>query len=40
MNQINDNLVLIVGESTGGKSASLQYITDQPGVVYANCEAG
>lgn len=38
--QVNDNLVLIVGASAGGKSASLRNLQDQPGVMYLNCEAG
>ncbi len=37
---INDNLVLIVGESAGGKSASLKDLENQEGVMYLNCEAG
>lgn len=41
MNQpINDHLVLICGESTTGKSMSLQNIPDQERWVYLNCEAG
>jgi len=36
----NDNLVLIVGESATGKSASLMTMDDPAGVWYANCEAG
>lgn len=38
--QVNDNLVLIVGASAGGKSASLRNLQNQPGVMYLNCEAG
>lgn len=38
--QVNDNLVLVCGESGSGKSASLRNIKDQEGVYYANCEAG
>jgi len=38
--EINDNLVLICGESTGGKTASLRNINDPEGVMYQNCEAG
>lgn len=37
---INDHLVLICGHSASGKSASLKYIKDQPGVMYLNCESG
>lgn len=39
MVKFNDHLVLISGESASGKSASLQYMDDPTGVVYANCEA-
>lgn len=37
---MNDQLVLICGESVGGKSASLQNIQNPEGVIYLNCEAG
>lgn len=37
---VNDNLVLVVGTSSSGKSASLRNLTDQEGVLYANCESG
>jgi hypothetical protein len=37
---INDHLVCIVGESSGGKSASLRNLLNQEGVLYLNCEAG
>ena len=37
---INDNLVLICGESVGGKSASLRNIKDQNGAIYCNLESG
>lgn len=37
---VNDNLVLIVGKSAGGKSASLVNLKNPAGVAYANCEAG
>lgn len=37
---INDQLVLIVGYSTTGKSASLRNIRDQPKWMYLNTEAG
>lgn len=40
MQQVNDNLVLIVGTSSAGKSASLRNLENPTGVVYANCEAG
>lgn len=36
----NDNLILIVGKSAGGKSASLMGLENQQGVWYANCESG
>ena len=38
--QVNDNLVLLVGKSASGKSASLMGLTDPEGVMYLNCEAG
>jgi len=38
--EINDNLVLICGESAGGKSASLRNIQNPEGVMYCNCESG
>lgn len=37
---VNDNLVLICGESTTGKSASLRNIPKPEGVMYLNCESG
>lgn len=37
---INNNLVLIVGKSGTGKSASLRTLKDPAGVIYLNCEAG
>ena len=37
---INDHLVLISGESTTGKSASLRDLKNPEGVMYLNCEAG
>ncbi len=37
---INDHLVLLVGKSATGKSASLMGLENQPGVLYLNCEAG
>lgn len=37
---INEQLVLIAGESATGKSASLQHLPKQDRVVYMNCEAG
>jgi len=36
----NDQLVLICGESVGGKSASLRNLQQPEGVIYLNCEAG
>ncbi|QYW02266.1 hypothetical protein PP740_gp076 [Stenotrophomonas phage Philippe] len=38
--QENTQLVLIAGESGGGKSASLMNIQDQPDWLYLNCESG
>lgn len=38
--QVNDNLVLVVGKSAAGKSASLMNIANPEGVMYLNCEAG
>ncbi len=37
---INDQLVCIVGESAAGKSASLQNLRGDERVLYLNCEAG
>lgn len=37
---VNDNLVLVVGKSAAGKSASLMHIEKPEGVMYLNCEAG
>lgn len=37
---INDQLILIAGESGTGKSASLMGLRDQEKVLYLNCEAG
>ena len=37
---VNDNLVLVVGKSAGGKSASLMKLKNPEGVMYLNCEAG
>jgi hypothetical protein len=37
---INDQLVLISGESATGKSASLQHIPNGERVMYLNCESG
>jgi hypothetical protein len=37
---INDQLVLISGESASGKSASLQNIPNKERWIYCNCEAG
>lgn len=40
---VNDNLVLVVGKSASGKSASLMGLNDAPnaaGVMYLNCESG
>lgn len=38
--KVNDNLVLVVGKSAAGKSASLMQIEKPEGVMYLNCEAG
>lgn len=40
MQDINEQLVLIVGESATGKSASLMNLPNPDGVMYLNCEAG
>jgi len=40
MSNINDQLVLIAGESGTGKSASLMGLRNQERVLYLNCEAG
>lgn len=40
MSTINDNLVLISGESGTGKSASLMNLKEPEKVMYLNCEAG
>ena len=37
---VNDHLVLIGGESAGGKSASLMNLENPEGVMYLNCESG
>ena len=39
-NQVNDNLVLVVGKSATGKSVSLKDLPNPEGVMYLNCEAG
>lgn len=36
----NDHLVLLVGKSSTGKSASLMGLENQEGVMYLNCESG
>ena len=40
MTAVNDNLVLVVGKSAAGKSASLMNMPNPEGVMYLNCEAG
>lgn len=40
MTKVNDNLVLVVGKSSTGKSASLMEMDKPEGVMYLNCEAG
>lgn len=37
---MSKRLVMICGESMSGKSASLEFIKDQSGVMYLNCESG
>lgn len=37
---VNNNLVLIVGKSGTGKTASLRNLNDPRGVIYLGCEAG
>lgn len=37
---MNDQLVLLVGKSAAGKSASLMNLKDPEGVLYLNCESG
>lgn len=37
---VNDNLVLLVGKSATGKSASLMGLKNPEGVMYLNCESG
>lgn len=39
MAEMNDNLVLIGGESAAGKTASLRNLKDPEGVMYLNCES-
>lgn len=39
-NNVNDHLVLLVGKSASGKSASLMGLTKPEGVMYLNCESG
>jgi hypothetical protein len=38
--QINDQLILVVGESASGKSASLANLPNHERVMYLNCESG
>lgn len=40
LTQVNDNLILVGGESGVGKSASLRNLKNQEGVLYLNCESG
>lgn len=37
---VNDNLILICGKSTTGKSLSLMNLKNPEGVMYLNCESG
>lgn len=37
---VNDHLILVVGESSAGKSASLMNLKNPEGVIYLNCESG
>lgn len=39
-NAVNDQLVLVVGKSATGKSASLMNLKNPEGVMYLNCESG
>ena len=39
MAETNDNLVLIGGESSGGKTASLRNLKNPEGIMYLNCES-
>ena len=39
MTETNDNLVLIGGESSGGKTASLRNLKNPEGIMYLNCES-
>ena len=38
--ETNDNLVLVAGSSSSGKSAALRNLRNPEGVMYLNCEAG
>lgn len=38
--KVNDNLVLLCGKASSGKSASLMGLENPEGVLYLNCEAG
>lgn len=40
MSQVNDQLVLVCGKSSTGKSACLRAIPNPEGVMYLNCESG
>jgi hypothetical protein len=40
MDDINEHLVLVAGESASGKSASLRNLRNQDKWMYLNCEAG
>lgn len=40
MDQINDQLIMIAGESAAGKSASLRNLKGGEKVLYLNCESG
>lgn len=40
LDQQNDFMVLIGGESGAGKTTSLMNIRDPEGVLYLNCDAG
>ena len=37
---MNPRCVMIAGESISGKTASLKYLKNHPGVMFLNCEAG
>lgn len=40
MTVVNDNLILVCGRSSAGKSMSLESLKNHKGVMYLNCESG